>query len=70
MDSQQRQIRFYSRTSGTQYKMTLSKDQQVVYCSCPAWRFQSTSPANRTCKHIKALTRMALTTEIKDGMVL
>lgn len=25
----------------------------VVYCTCPAWRFQRKSPAARQCKHMR-----------------
>lgn len=26
----------------------------VVYCTCPAWKYQKLTPAMRTCKHLKA----------------
>lgn len=32
----------------------------VVYCSCPAWRFQRLAPAARSCKHIRALSASVL----------
>jgi predicted nucleic acid-binding Zn finger protein len=32
---------------------TVKKGQDgVVYCSCPAWRFQKVAAAHRSCKHI------------------
>jgi hypothetical protein len=32
------------------YTITLSAEG-VVYCDCPAWRYQRISPADRCCKH-------------------
>ena len=26
----------------------------VVYCNCPAWKFQRLASGNRTCKHLKS----------------
>ena len=28
-------------------------DNQHVYCSCPAWKFQRKPALQRTCKHIE-----------------
>ena len=38
-----------SKSGGT-YKITMSKMGQI-YCDCPAWKYQSLHPKNRTCKH-------------------
>jgi predicted nucleic acid-binding Zn finger protein len=27
---------------------------EVIYCTCPSWRFQSRKPGNRSCKHLQA----------------
>lgn len=42
-----------SSTPGKVYRVLLGADE-VVYCECPAWRFQKDrSSGQRTCKHIK-----------------
>lgn len=33
------------------HKIVLGEDG-VVYCSCPAWKFQKGEPAKRSCKHL------------------
>ena len=38
--------------AGSNY--TIKRTGQVYYCTCPAWKFQSTNKG-RTCKHINAL---------------
>jgi predicted nucleic acid-binding Zn finger protein len=35
----------------TAYTVKQGKDG-VVYCSCPAWRFQKVAAAHRSCKHL------------------
>ena len=35
------------------HEVRLGKDG-VVYCTCPAWRFQKLTPSCRCCKHTKA----------------
>jgi len=47
------------------YAVQTGKDG-VIYCSCPAWKFQRLSPRERTCKHTlmaKALFLDALKVE-------
>lgn len=46
----------YRSESGRTYKVVLNP-KRGGFCSCPAWKFQSQSPKNRTCKHIKAIRR-------------
>ena len=41
----------------------------VVYCSCPAWRFQQRAAGARTCKHIakaQAILSNALANQTLD----
>jgi predicted nucleic acid-binding Zn finger protein len=40
-----------SSRAGKVYELTLG-DDNVLYCTCPAWRFTKKRP--RTCKHIEA----------------
>lgn len=42
-------------STGTLYDIKKGKDG-VVYCTCPAWRFQKLPVAARTCKHIKSVS--------------
>jgi hypothetical protein len=42
-----------SSSSNKHYDIILGGDG-VVYCTCPAWKFQKLPPAQRTCKHLKA----------------
>lgn len=44
-----------SSSSNAVYKINLGDDNNV-YCSCPAWKFQKLPPKQRTCKHITALS--------------
>ena len=44
---------FPSSSSDKVYTVT-EGDDSVVYCNCPAWRFQRLAPAMRSCKHTKA----------------
>jgi len=44
-----------SSSSNATYKIQLGDDNNV-YCSCPAWKFQKLPPKARTCKHINALS--------------
>jgi hypothetical protein len=40
-------------TPGKMYQVMMGEDG-VVYCTCPAWRFQKgRSPSERVCKHIR-----------------
>lgn len=38
------------------YEIRLGKDGNV-YCNCPAWKYQKIPPADRTCKHLKGLSK-------------
>lgn len=47
-----------STSSGKRYEIREGKDG-VLYCSCPAWRFQHKPTDQRTCKHFKmAITEL------------
>lgn len=43
---------FPSSSSDAVYTVTQG-DDGVVYCNCPAWKFQRLAPAARVCKHTK-----------------
>lgn len=42
-----------SQSSNKSYTLTAHADG-VVSCSCPAWKFQKVTPAERVCKHMRA----------------
>lgn len=42
-----------SSNPAVQHEIRLGGDG-VVYCTCPAWRFQRKSPSARQCKHMRA----------------
>lgn len=33
------------------HKIVLGQDG-TIYCTCPAWKYQKSSPASRSCKHL------------------
>jgi len=38
------------------YEIRFSHTDQLHYCTCPAWKFQSVAKDQpRTCKHLKAI---------------
>jgi predicted nucleic acid-binding Zn finger protein len=39
-------------SNGNEYTVKQGRDG-VVYCSCPAWKFQRKPAAQRTCKHVR-----------------
>jgi predicted nucleic acid-binding Zn finger protein len=46
-------MRFTVPGSGSRsYTITVPGGGAPAYCSCPAWRFQKSSPDARTCKHL------------------
>ena len=67
----QRRIGFVS-SSGRDYELVVPKnDRKLVYCSCPAWRFQkNVKPEDRRCKHLKALEAMPDDFVVEEGMIL
>lgn len=56
--------------SGRVWELTLDRKQRHVYCSCPAWRFQSAPPEERTCKHIRAFERLPISTNLEGVLDL
>ena len=43
-----------SRANPAKEHVVQMGEDENVYCSCPAWRFQKgTHPRERTCKHIE-----------------
>ena len=41
-------------TAGKSYNIVQGADG-VVYCQCPAWKYQRLTPSRRTCKHLLGL---------------
>ena len=41
---------------GTRYTIKQGADG-VVYCSCPAWKFQKAPVEKRSCKHIRKVMK-------------
>jgi predicted nucleic acid-binding Zn finger protein len=42
-------------SNGAEYTIKRARNGASWYCSCPAWKFQHKAPADRSCKHIRAL---------------
>ena len=42
----------------------------VVYCTCPAWKFQRLTSEGRTCKHIKSWSASQLATRNLTSMTV
>ena len=54
MNTQTVTLASFPSKSNPSISHTVSRGKDgVVYCSCPSWKFQHNSPANRTCKHIE-----------------
>lgn len=70
---QQISYKFQSK-SGSTYSLKVGVKDGVVYCTCPAWRFQTgVAPKDRKCKHIASFERRSFQEEDFrpfDGMVL
>ena len=50
---------FELQISGQTANYTVKQGRDgVVYCSCPAWRFQRVPARQRSCKHIRKAARI------------
>jgi predicted nucleic acid-binding Zn finger protein len=52
---------------GQSYEIKRGRDG-VLYCSCPAWRFQRKPAAERSCKHMRAVAQL-LTEQVNQSRV-
>lgn len=52
MEIEGQQVGVEGRDGRHWYDIIKGRDE-VVYCSCPAWKFQRRPAAQRTCKHLQ-----------------